>query len=96
VGCRYCTDRWVNYFFGVPLNPDVKKFADPDVEVINESCMAMHSIADENVDVVFMSNFLEHLLNKQQVFDTLKEAKRIFKLVGKLLILQLNIRFFTQ
>jgi ubiquinone/menaquinone biosynthesis C-methylase UbiE len=96
IGAGYC--EFINNItshkkIAIDLNPDVKKFADPDVEVINESCMAMNSLADESVDVVFMSNFLEHLLNKQQVFDTLNEAKRILKLGGKLLILQPNIRF---
>ena len=96
IGAGYC--EFINNItchrkMAIDLNPDVKKFADPDVEVINESCMAMHSIADKSVEVVFMSNFLEHLLNKQQVFDTLNEAKRVLKSGGKLLILQPNIRF---
>ena len=96
IGAGYC--EFINNItchrkMAIDLNPDVKKFASPDVEVINESCMAMHSIADESVDIVFMSNFLEHLLNKQQVFDTLSEAKRVLKSGGKLLILQPNIRF---
>ncbi len=98
IGAGYCefinnitSDRKI----AIDLNPDMKKFAASDVEIINESCMAMHSLADESVDVVFMSNFLEHLLNKQQVFDTLSEMKRILKVSGKLLILQPNIRFLA-
>jgi len=79
----------------IDLNADVKKFAQSNVRVINESCMAIASLADHSVDVVFMSNFLEHLLNKQQVFDTLQESKRILKIGGKMLILQPNIRFLA-
>jgi ubiquinone/menaquinone biosynthesis C-methylase UbiE len=96
IGAGYC--EFINNIdchkkIAIDLNPDVKKFANEEVEVINESCMAMHSLADNSVDIVFMSNFLEHLLNKQQVFETLQEAKRILKVGGKILILQPNIRF---
>ena len=57
------------------------------------SCMAMKSLANNSVSVVFMSNFLEHLPGKQEVFDTLEECKRILEIGGKILILQPNIRF---
>jgi ubiquinone/menaquinone biosynthesis C-methylase UbiE len=96
IGAGYC--EFINNIdcqrkIAIDLNPDVNKFAHPGVKIINESCMAMTSLADNYVDVVFMSNFLEHLLNKQQVFETLQEAKRILNIGGKILILQPNIRF---
>ncbi len=98
IGAGYC--EFINNIncykkIAIDLNADVKKFAASDVEVINESCMAMNSLADDSVDIVFMSNFLEHLLDKQQVFDTLNEAKRILKVGNNLLILQPNIRFLA-
>ena len=37
----------------------------------------------------------QHLLNKQQVFDTLYESNRILKKGGKILVLQPNIRFLA-
>jgi ubiquinone/menaquinone biosynthesis C-methylase UbiE len=96
VGAGYC--EFINNIdcankIAIDLNEDVKRFANPDVRVINESCMAITSLANDSVDVVFMSNFLEHLLNKQQVFDTLVECHRILKPGGRLIILQPNIRF---
>ena len=39
-----------------------------------------------------MSNFLEHLPNKQIVLNTLKEAKRILRKGGRLIILQPNVK----
>jgi ubiquinone/menaquinone biosynthesis C-methylase UbiE len=96
LGAGYC--EFINNIscqkkIAIDLNPAVKNFAYPDVEVINESCLAIRSLADNSVDIVFMSNFLEHLLNKQHVFETLRESKRVLKFSGKMLILQPNIRF---
>lgn len=98
IGAGYC--EFINNIkcgrkIAIDLNPDVTRFADPDVEVINESCMAVESLPDNSVDVVFMSNFLEHLQNKKEVFDTLQESKRILNMGGKILILQPNIRFLS-
>jgi SAM-dependent methyltransferase len=96
IGAGYC--EFINNIkcgrkIAIDLNPDVARFANSDVEVLNESCMAVESLPDDSVDVVFISNFLEHLLNKKEVFDTLQACKRILKIGGKILILQPNIRF---
>lgn len=51
-----------------------------------------NEILDELIDIVFMSNFLEHVHNKQEVMDILLEAKRILNPGGKIIILQPNIK----
>ncbi len=93
--CEFINNIECHTKIAIDLNADVKKFAHPNVQVIHESCLAIRSLADDSVDIVFMSNFLEHLLTKQQVFDTLQECKRILKPGGKMLILQPNIRFLA-
>lgn len=96
VGAGYC--EFINNIrcarkIAVDLNPDVRRFADKDVQVINESCTAISTLAANSVDVVFMSNFLEHLPNKQLILDTFKEAHRVLKSGGQIIVLQPNIRF---
>ena len=96
VGAGYC--EFINNIrcgrkIAIDLNPDVGRFAAEGVEVRHESCTRLSSIPEGGADVVFMSNFLEHLPSKQMVFDTLAEAKRVLKPGGRLLILQPNIRF---
>jgi SAM-dependent methyltransferase len=98
IGAGYC--EFINNIecgkkIAIDLNPDVIRFAGPDVEVINESCTALDSLTNDSVDIVFMSNFLEHLPGKQDVFDTLRESKRILRKGGDILILQPNIRFLA-
>lgn len=96
IGAGYC--EFINNIqagkkIAVDLNPDVRKFAAPEVQVINESCTAIKQLDGGSVDVVFMSNFLEHLPSKALVLDTFREAQRILAPGGKIIILQPNIRF---
>lgn len=96
VGAGYC--EFINNIraetkIAVDLNPDVRRFAAADVRVINESCTAIDQLASGSVDAVFMSNFLEHLPNKQLVLDTFREARRILRDGGRIIVLQPNIRF---
>jgi ubiquinone/menaquinone biosynthesis C-methylase UbiE len=79
----------------VDLNEDVHKFAASDVEVMIAWSHNMPEVSSDSIDVVFVSNFFEHLPSKQAFFDTLKELHRILKPGGKLLVLQPNIRFLN-
>ena len=95
IGAGYC--EFINQIkaarrIAVDLNPRVDEFAAPGVEVLRESCTELPSIADGSVDVVFMSNFLEHLPNKQVVLDTLTAARRVLRTGGHVMILQPNVR----
>lgn len=95
IGAGYC--EFINNIragrkIAVDLNPRVREFAHQGVQVINESCTALASLPDASADVVFMSNFLEHLPSKQMVFETLAEARRLLRPGGRLMILQPNVR----
>lgn len=95
VGAGYC--EFINAIpaarkIAVDENPRTAQLAGPGVEVLRERCTALSSLPDGTVDAVFMSNFLEHLPNKQVVLDTLAEARRILRPAGRLLILQPNVR----
>ncbi len=91
--CEFTNNIQAGSKIVVDLNPDVRRFAAADVRVINESCTAIAQLETESVDVVFMSNFLEHLPNKQVVLDTFRESNRILRKGGLIIVLQPNIRF---
>ncbi len=74
------------------LNPDVKKFAESDVEVVIASSANMKQIKNDSVDVMLANNFFEHL-SREDIIETITEAYRVLKGGGKFLILQPNIRF---
>ena len=95
VAAGYC--EFINNIVGkrkiaLDLNPDVKKFASGEVEVVLADSINMLKVADNSCDVVFISNFLEHL-KKEDIVKTVKDVHRVLRIDGKLLILQPNIRF---
>ena len=76
----------------VDLNPAVRDHAPAGAEVLMEACDRLTSVGDTSVDVVFASNFFEHLPDKRTFLRTVEEVRRVLKRGGKLLVLQPNIR----
>jgi len=62
-------------------------------EVLVASDRLSSRVAPESVDVVFCSNFFEHLHDKQTFLATLAENRKVLGPGGRLLVLQPNIRF---
>ena len=76
----------------VDLNDDTPLLAHTDVTVQQTSSTNLSFLADDSVDVVFTSNFLEHLRTKEEALKTFNEVHRILKSGGLFLVLQPNIR----
>jgi ubiquinone/menaquinone biosynthesis C-methylase UbiE len=76
----------------VDINPDLRLYADPDVEIVLSSASRMEPIPDNSVNVVFASNFFEHL-ERNEIVLTFREVHRILVPGGKFMVLQPNIRF---
>ncbi len=73
------------------INPDMKRWAGADIEMRCENALSVGGMDDASVDLVFASNFLEHLDEK----DLDKLIPRIYKVLrpaGKLVLLQPNYR----
>lgn len=91
--CEFINHIQAREKIAVDLNEDVRQFAAPDVRVVIAFSQEMVGVADDSVDIVFVSNFFEHLPTKQVFLDTLREIRRVLRPGGRLLILQPNIRF---
>jgi dolichol-phosphate mannosyltransferase len=76
----------------VDLNADTRSLAAPGVEVQAASASDLSFLAGGSVDVVFSSNFLEHLANKEEVSSAIREALRVLKSGGTLMLLGPNVR----
>lgn len=76
----------------VDLNPDVRRHAASDVAVIVGPATHIADLPEASQDVIFMSNFLEHL-TRDEIVAVLKESHRLLKAGGRIMILQPNIRY---
>jgi SAM-dependent methyltransferase len=91
--CEFLNNIEAGQKTAVDINPDTKKYAGEGIKVIDDDCRNMKSIPDGSVDIVFSSNFLEHLNDKNDVFLTLKDAHRILKKGGLIILMGPNIRY---
>lgn len=94
LGAGYC--EFINNIkcgrkIAVDVNPDTKKFANKDVLVINKSVFQLSSKFNNCVDIVFLSNFLEHLDSKDDAVNILYRVNQLLKKGGKVILLQPNI-----
>ncbi len=80
----------------VDLNEDIKKYVAEGTEVIISDCKKIEALGDDSVDKIFISNFLEHLNNTDEVILVLQECYRLLKPGGKILILQPNIYYVKE
>lgn len=102
--CEFINNIEAKKKIAFDLNPDVKRFANKDVQVFNESFFDMTKhLRGAQADIIFASNILEHLDSKEQVIsaikvcaEALKPAKMLNNVMGgggKMLILQPNIKY---
>lgn len=96
LGAGYC--EFINHIrcskkFAVDLSPATQEFAHADVTALRTDSTNMPMIADCSIDVVFCSNFFEHLPSKDALLQTLQEVHRILRTDGKLIVIQPNIKY---
>ena len=90
--CDFINNIQCQEKLAVDLNNDTPLLAHPGVRVEQAKSTKLSFLADESIDVVFTSNFLEHLRTKEEALQTFNEVHRVLKKGGLFLILQPNIR----
>lgn len=75
------------------LNPDSPKHLRQDVEFIHQDCSTTWPLPDNSLDIVFTSNFFEHLPDKERLNLTLREILRCLKPGGRLIAVGPNIKY---
>jgi SAM-dependent methyltransferase len=78
---------------GMDLNPKTKEHLEPGVRFLEQDCSMRWPLADGELDLVFTSNFFEHLANKTALGRTLEQAFRCVKPGGRLIAMGPNIKF---
>jgi len=79
--------------FAMDLNPDARSRVGSGVAFIEQDCSAPWPLDECSLDVVFTSNFFEHLPDKTALGRTLDEAHRCLSPGGRLIAMGPNIKF---
>jgi SAM-dependent methyltransferase len=78
---------------GVDLNPGIEPSMPDGLELHQGSADDLAVLESASVDVVFVSNFFEHLPDKAAMDRVLQECGRVLRPGGTFLALQPNIRY---
>jgi SAM-dependent methyltransferase len=96
LGCGY--GEFINNIrcgrkLGMDLNPESRSHLGADIELISQDCSQPWPLPDASLDLVFTSNFFEHLPDKLALRDTILQAARCLKPGGRLIALGPNIKY---
>lgn len=79
--------------YAMDLNPDTAKHVNTSVELLAQDCSEPWQLPSESLNVVFTSNFFEHLLDMPALARTLAETRRCLKHGGILIAMGPNITY---
>ena len=79
--------------YGMDLNAESRQRLAPNVHFIEQDCSAKWPLGDRSLDVVFSSNFIEHLRSKGDLRRTLGQVHRCLKPGGRLICMGPNIKY---
>lgn len=93
--CEFINQVQARKKYLIDLNPDSKKFANPDINVLNFDILAFNEQAPPlpSFDRIFISNFFEHLRDKEELVAVLLFCFKCLKPGGALLVIQPNFKY---
>ncbi len=91
--CEFINNIRCSVKIAVDKADHTRERAAKDVRVVPASAEHIEPVESGTVDVVFASNFFEHLQTKVALLDVFLEIRRVLKPGGKLLVLSPNIAY---
>ena len=79
--------------YAMDLNRDAADKLAHGIEFLCQDCSAEWQLADDSLDIVFTSNFFEHLRSKDDLKSTLEQSWRCLKPGGTIICLGPNIKY---
>ena len=94
LGCGY--GEFINQVdcnarYAMDLNPKTKSLLDNDIIFYEQDCSKPWEIDPNSLDIVFTSNFFEHLPNKESLDHTIIEIKKALRPGGRIIVMGPNI-----
>ena len=77
----------------VDVNPDAQTYLNDEVMFVECPATNLTKLADDSVDTVFTSNFLEHLQDRSECDRVFAGIRRILKLNGEFIVIGPNIKY---
>jgi len=95
LGCGY--GQFINHVecargYGMDLNPASRQALKSGVVFLEQDCSVRWAIEPESLDLVFTSNFFEHLPTKDHLSKTVDEAFRCLRPGGRLIAMGPNAK----
>lgn len=91
--CEFINTVTARVKYAMDLNPEVRNRAASTVNVLQQDCSEPWTLEQETLDVVFTSNFLEHLPDKNAVRNALANAYHCLKPGGRFIAMGPNIKY---
>jgi SAM-dependent methyltransferase len=79
--------------YGMDLNPESRDRLARDVELLEQDASREWPLSSNSLDIVFTSNFFEHLRTKDDLRRTIEQIHRCLRPGGKLICMGPNIRY---
>lgn len=95
LGCGY--GEFINQVhagrkYAMDLNPDAPRYLSADAEFIRQDCSQPWPVEEGTLDIVFTSNFFEHLPDKAALGRTLDQVHNALRQGGRLIAIGPNIK----
>ena len=96
LGCGY--GEFINNIhcgskFAMDMNPLARERLGPGIQFIEQDCSLPWNLPENSLDLIFTSNFFEHLPSKKALSDTLAQAYPRLRKGGRIIALGPNVRF---
>jgi SAM-dependent methyltransferase len=96
LGCGY--GQFINQVrcgqrYAMDLNPSSRSNLETGVVFFEQDCAERWAVEEDSLDLVFTSNFFEHLSTKSHLLRTLEEAYKCLRKGGRLIALGPNIKY---
>ena len=98
LGCGYCEfirNVPAKEKFGMDLNPSARDRMPPGSRFLEQDCSTSWPLPDHSLDLVFTSNFFEHLPTKAALQATLLQAYRCLRPGGYVIAIGPNVKFLS-
>ena len=93
--CEFINNIQCKVKYAADVNPDTERFADAGTVLICPQDYSLSELEDSTINVVFASNFFEHMPSRQVVLDVLDSIKRMLVPGGRLIVIQPNVKYLT-